>query len=74
MSGLEKNKLVLLGVDTGFIMDMSVCPRKLLQHNNLSDSGALEWKKKKIRISHLGELGRNDFFSHFIFTLFSSFN
>lgn len=48
MGGLKKNKLVLLGVDTGFIMGMLVCPRKSLQCNKLSDSGVLNCRGKKV--------------------------
>lgn len=36
MGGLIKNKLVLLDVDSGFIMETLVCPRKSLQCNKLT--------------------------------------
>lgn len=75
VGGLNKTKLVLSGVDTGFIMEMLVCPRKSLQCNKLSDSGTLYLKgKNDLSSSDLGELGRNDFSSPFTFTLSSSCN
>lgn len=41
----EKNKLVFLGVGSGF-MGMLVCSRKSLQCNKLSDAGASNIREK----------------------------
>lgn len=50
VSNLKKSKLVFLGVDTCFIMEMSVCPRKSLPCDKLSDSGNLDPKDKKFQL------------------------
>lgn len=50
MGNLKKNKLVLLGVDTGFMMEVSVCPRKSLLCDKSSDSGTLDPKDKKFQL------------------------